>query len=186
MHFRLLLSLCVLCVLGGESLAAPPTVQSVLPGVGQRGTEFTLTLVGARLTDPQELMLYCPGVVCTKLVATSENQVTATLNAAADCKLGEYAFHLRTPGGASELRTFRITPFPVVAEKEPNDTPAQAQPVPLNVSVAGVVEAGGVDYYAVTLKKGQWLAAEVEGVRLGGELTDTVITMFGPDGKQLA
>ena len=92
------------------------------PAVGQRGAEFTLTLTGARLDEPQELMLYAPGVVCTKLAATSENEVTATLKAAPDCRLGEYAFRLRTPGGASELRTFRITPFPVVAEKEPNDT----------------------------------------------------------------
>jgi hypothetical protein len=83
------------------------------------------------------------------------------------------------------VRTFRITPFPVVAEKEPNDTPRQAQPVPLNVSVAGAIESGGVDCFAVTLKKGQRLAAEVEAVRLGGELTDTVVTAFGPDGREL-
>jgi hypothetical protein len=70
--------------------------------------------------------------------------------------------------------------------KEPNDDLKQAQHVPLNVSVAGVIEEAGVDYYAVTLKKGQRLAAEVEGVRLGGELTDTVLTVFGPDGQLLA
>ena len=177
--------LCVLCVLSGESTAAPPTVESVSPGVGQRGAEFTLTLVGARLNDPQELMLYSPGVVCTKLVAASENEVTATLKAAPDCKLGEYPFRLRTNGGASELRTFRITPFPVIAEKEPNDTREQAQAVPPNVTVVGIVEDGGVDRFAMTLKKGQRLSAEVEGVRLGGALNDTALTVFGPDGKQL-
>jgi hypothetical protein len=186
MRLRLLFSLCAFGALGGESSAAPPSVESVAPGVGQRGTEFTLTLVGARLTDPQELMLYAPGVVCTKLAAKSENEVTATLRAAPDCRLGEYPFRLRTAGGASELRTLRVTPLPIVAEVEPNDTRETAQPVPLNVSVAGVIEAAGVDCYAVTLKKGQRLAAEVEGVRLGGELTDTVITVFGPDGKELA
>jgi hypothetical protein len=167
----------------GYSLAAPPTIESLSPGVGQRGTEFTLTLVGARLDNPQELMLYAPGVSCTKLVATSENEVTATLKAAADCKLGEYPFRLRTRGGASELRTFRVTPFPVVAEKEPNDEKPEL--IALSVSVAGVIESGGVDNFAVTLKKGQRLSAEVEGVRLGGELNDTAITVFGPDGKQL-
>ena len=69
-------------------------------------------------------------------------------------------------------------------EQEPNDE--KPQPVPLNASVAGVTEAGGVDRFAVGLKKGQRLSAEVEGIRLGGELNDTAITVFGPDGKPLA
>jgi hypothetical protein len=148
--------------------------------------EFTLTLTGARLTAPEELLLYEPGVVGTRLAAASPNEVTATLRAAPDCRLGTHAFRLRTRGGASEARVFRVTLFPVVAEKEPNDTPRQAQPVPLNVSVAGIIESGGADCFAVTLKKGQRLAAEVEAVRLGGELTDAVLTVFGPDGRELA
>ncbi|HKB05805.1 MAG TPA: PPC domain-containing protein [Gemmataceae bacterium] len=178
-------TLLIACTLASVVAAAPPTVESVLPAAGQRGTEFTLTLTGARLANPEELLLYSPGVTCTKLSATSENEVTATLKAAADCRLGEYAFRLRTPGGASEVRTFRVSPFPVVAEKEPNDSLKEAQAVPLNVSVTGVIEAGGADHYAVTLKKGQRLAAEVEAVRLGGELTDAVLTVFGPDGREL-
>ena len=184
MRFRLLVSLGVLCILCGEILAATPTIESVAPPVGQRGTEFTIKLTGARLNDPQELMLYAPGVVCTKLTAKGENEVTVTLKAAPDCKLGSYPFRLRTAGGASELRLFRITALPVVVEQEPNDT--KPQTVPLNVSVAGVTEAGGVDNFAVTLKKGERLSAEVEGIRLGGELNDTAISVFGPDGKQLA
>ncbi|MCI0702296.1 MAG: PPC domain-containing protein [Planctomycetia bacterium] len=184
MLLRLLSSLCVLCVLGGEIFAAPPTIETLAPGVGQRGTEFTLTLTGARLTDPQELMLYAPGVVCTKLSAKNENQVTVTLKAAPDCKLGEYPFRLRTPGGVSELRIFRISPFPIVAEKEPNDTTPQS--VPLNVSLTGITESGGVDRFAVTLTKGERLSLEVEAIRLGGELNDTAITVFGPDGKEIA
>ncbi len=166
--------------------AGPPTVESVAPGVGQRGTEFTLTLTGARLTGAEELLLYEPGVVCTRLAVASASQVTATLRAAPDCRLGTYSFRLRTRGGASEVRTVRVTPFPVIAEKEPNDTPRQAQQVPLNVSVAGVIESGGIDCFAVRLKKGQRLAAEVEAVRLGGELTDTVLTVLGADGRELA
>lgn len=183
---RAFVSVSPLLLVSPSVRAAPPAVESVAPGVGQCGTEFTLTISGARLSDPQELMLYAPGVVCTKLTAKGENEVTATLKAAADCRLGEYPFRLRTKGGVSELRTFRVSPFPVVPEKEPNDAREQAQPVPLNTSVAGTIEASGTDHFAITLKKGQRLAAEVEGVRLGGELTDTAITVFGPDGQQLA
>jgi hypothetical protein len=167
-----------------SSRAAPPSVESVSPGVGQRGTEFTLKLVGARLDKPEELLLYNTGVTVTKLAATGENEIALTLKAAADCPLGEQPFRVRTAGGVSELRVFRVTPFPVVLEAEPNDkTP---QPVPLNSTVAGATEAGGVDRFTVTLKKGERLSAEVEGVRLAADLTDTALSVTGPDGKQIA
>jgi hypothetical protein len=183
---RFLSSLCAVCVLCGELFAAAPTIEALAPGAGQRGTEFTLTITGSRLADPQELMLYAPGVVCSKLEAKSETEVVASLKSAPDCRLGQHAFRLRTKGGASEVRTFHVTRFPVVAEKNGNDTPAKAQPVALNTTVAGVTDSGDVDCYAVALKKGQRLAAEVEGVRIGADVTDTALVVLGPDGKQLA
>jgi len=186
MFVRLLVVCCASAALVTPIVAAPPSIESVAPGVGQRGAEFQLTITGARLADPQELMLYVPGVVCTKLTAKGESEVTATMKAAADCKLGEYAFRLRTKGGASDLRTFRITPLPVILEVEPNDTRDKPQVVALNVSIAGVVEAADVDTYAVTLKKGQRLSAEIEGVRLGFEVNDTALAIHGPDGQELA
>ncbi|MCX7701875.1 MAG: PPC domain-containing protein, partial [Gemmataceae bacterium] len=165
---------------------APPSIESVAPGGGQRGTEFTLRLVGSRLSDPRGVLLYSPGVVCTKLEAKSDSEAILTLRAATDCRVGESAFRLWTPTGASELRTFRITPFPLITEEEPNDDPSRAQAVPLNVTVAGIVESAGVDHFAVTLRQGQRLSAEVEGVRLGADVVDTVLTVFGPDGRELA
>jgi hypothetical protein len=180
-------TLCVAaCITFALAAAAgPPSVESVAPAVGQRGTEFTLTMSGSRLTGAEELLLYDAGVVCTRLAAQSASTATATLRAAADCRLGEHAFRLRTRGGASEVRTFHITSFPIIAEKEPNDSPKNAQPVPLNVTIAGAIESGGIDSFAVTLKKGQRLAAEVEAVRLGGELTDAVLTVLGPNGREI-
>lgn len=186
MTLRLLSSLCALCALSGELLAAPPAIESAAPGAGQRGTEFTLTITGARLSEPQELMLYTAGVVCAKLTAKGEDEVVATLKAAPDCRLGEHPYRLRTKGGVSELRTLQVTRFPVVPEQEPNDTREKAQTVPVNSTVAGVVASGDTDYFAVALKKGQRLAAEVQAVRLGVELNDTAVTVYGPDGKPLA
>lgn len=176
----------IVFVLVPSMVAASPTLEGVTPGVGQRGTEFTLTLTGARLGGPLELMFYSPGLVCTRLVATSASEVKATLQTAPDCRLGEHPFRLRTKTGISPLRIVRITPFRVVPEtEEDNDTRESAQVVPLNVSVAGTLEADGVDCYKVALKKGDRLAAEVEGVRLGGEGIDATLTVYGPDGKEL-
>lgn len=181
-----LVTFATLAVAVGPLAAAPPSVESVAPGVGQRGSEFTLTLTGGRLADPQEVLFYSTGVTCTKLTAVDENEVTITLTAAADCPLGEHPFRLRTRGGASELRVFRITPLPVVAEVEPNDRLTEAQVVPLGRTVTGVIESSDVDSFKITLKKGERLTAEVEGVRLANDMLDAVLTVFGPDGSPLA
>jgi hypothetical protein len=147
---------------------------------------FTLTLRGARLGGAHEIMIYSPGITCTQLEAKSDNEVIATLKAAPDCKIGLHAFRLRTPSGVSEIRTFAITRFPVIAEAADHGSRDTAQRVELNSTISGIMELGDCDYYAVVLSKGQRLTAEVEGIRLGVGLTDTVITVYGPDGQELA
>src|SRR5256885_3201760 len=52
------------------------------------------------------------------------------------------------------LRTFWVGALPVVEEKEGNNSFDTPQPIPLNVTVHGVVRAEQVDYYAVECKKG--------------------------------
>jgi hypothetical protein len=168
------------------ALAAAPSVESVAPGAGRTGEEFTLVLTGGHMKDVCELLLYDPGVSCIKLEAVSDGEVRAVLRAAPDCRLGAYPFRLRSRGGLSELKVVHITPFPILAEIEPNDEPKQARTVPLNTTVAGVIDAGDVDCVRVSLKKGQRLSAEVQAVRLGGELTDTVLTVFDPEGRAIA
>ena len=111
---RVIFLVAVFSLIGGHALAGGPTVEFVAPGAGQRGTEFTLRLVGARLGKPLEVLLYQPGVVCSKLAGVNDNETTLTLKAAGDCPLGEHAFRLRTAGGLSELKTFRVTPFPLI------------------------------------------------------------------------
>lgn len=166
--------------------AAAPSIESIAPGIGQRGTEFELKLIGAGFADAEELLLYRSGVTLTEMKSASENELSLRLVAAPDCAVGRHAFRVRTRSGITELRTFHITPLSVVASVEPNDAAADAQPVERNVTVAGVVESEDVDSYRVTLKRGERLAAEAEAVRLGGSLLDTAITVLGPDGDTLA
>ncbi|MCX7409819.1 MAG: hypothetical protein NTZ32_17220 [Planctomycetales bacterium] len=187
MRSLLLPSLLVLaCFAASLSEAATPSVESVSPGIGQRGNEFSLKLVGAGLEDAAELMLYSPGVVCNEVKAASDNELSVRLRVASDSPLGSHAFRVRTKRGLSELRTFRITPLPVVSAEEPNESPATARPVGNNVTIAGVIESGDIDCFQLTLKRGDRLAAEVEAIRLGGPMLDTVLAVFGPDGKQIA
>lgn len=166
--------------------AASPSIESVAPGIGRRGSEFELKLVGAGFADTEEVLLYREGVTCLKVTADSENELTLRLAAATDCRLGSYPFRIRTRKGITELRTFRITPLAVVASVEPNNSPETAQVCDRNVTVAGAVESDDYDCYRIGLKKGERLSAEVEAVRLGGSLLDLKLAVFGPDGTLLA
>ena len=140
----------------------------------------------AKLKDVKDLLWYEPGLDCRAIQAISDNEVQLTLLASSECRLGAHAFRLRTPGGLSGLKVVNVGRFSVTGEVEPNDDIKSARDIPLNTTVAGVVDSGDVDIVTVVLKRNQRLSAEVQAIRLGGELTDTVLTVFGPDGKVLA
>src|SRR5262249_39683743 len=144
------------------SFASAPSLGSVTPRGGQRGTEVVLFFGGARLADAQEVLFYSPGFSVAKLEGVNDAQVKATVKIAPDGPPGEHALRLRTKSGVSELRTFWVGALPAVKEKEPNSDFASPQKIPLNVTVEGVVDNEDVDYYAVELKKGQRLAVEIE------------------------
>ena len=179
---------CVWCVAYGTATAqaAAPQIENVAPAVGQRGAAFSLRLVGAGLADAAEIMLYSPSVTSVGMTSATDNDVSFQLRAAADCPLGSHAFRVRTKQGISELHTFRVTALPVISEAEPNGSLAEAQTVAANVTIAGVITAGDVDCFQIALRRGDRLAAEVEAIRLGGTMLDTVLTVYGPDGQQIA
>jgi hypothetical protein len=148
------MSLGATFVAGERVTAAAPTVESVLPGVGPRGGEFTVLLTGGRLKDACEIVCYDKGLAFKRLDVVSDNEVKATLAASADCCVGAHPFRLRTPGGLSELKVVHVSRFPVIAEGEPNETAKEAMPIALNSTVAGVIDSGDVDSFVVTLGRG--------------------------------
>lgn len=176
---RLLLALCVLCGLAGVSaFAASPVLSGISPPGAQRGTEAVLTFSGARLTDAQEVLIYQPGVSVKKLEVVNDAQVKVTLAIAADCRLGEFLFRVRTASGLSDARTFWVGALPVVDEKEPNSEFATPQPIPLNSTVHGSLGGEDVDYFVVDCKKGQRLSVEVEGMRLARGMWDPFVAIL--------
>jgi hypothetical protein len=161
-----------------------------MPRGGQRGTEVVLTFGGARLADAQEVMCYSPGFQVAKL-DVKDNQVQATVKIAADCRLGEHAFRVRTASGVSDLKTIWVGALPVVQEVEPNNEFAKPQPIPLNCTVHGTITSEDVDYFAVEAKKGQRISVEIEGVRVAtdigvGNLFDPFIAILDAKRFELA
>ncbi len=160
-----------------ESRAASPRLNLITPRGIQRGTEGTLTFHGGPFKDAQEILFFSPGITVTKLEPTDGN-VVAYVKVAPDCRMGEHVAHVRTASGISDYRTFYVGGLPAVDEKEPNSTFDTPQTIPLNVTVAGVVTGEDVDYFVVEAKKGDRIAAEVEGMRLGQTLFDPYIAIL--------
>ena len=168
-----------LCLLGSSVLVlgASPALTVVTPRGAQRGGEADLVFHGSRLADAQEILFYQPGITVTKLEATAQ-EVKAHVQIAKDAVLGEYPLRVRTATGLSELRTFQVTAYPVVEEKEPNNDQEHAQPIQLNTTVAGTIQNEDLDYFVVELKKGQRITAEVQGIRLGDAMVDPYVAIL--------
>jgi len=166
--------------------ATAPQLTEITPPGGERGTEVQLSFHGSRLQDTAEVICYEPGLEVPQLNLVSNNLVRAMVKIAPDCPLGEHHLRLRAAGGISELRTFFVGPYPVIAEVEPNNTPALAQKIKMNTTVEGVITAEDVDCFALQAKKGDRLSAEVEGMRLGRGVFDPRLFLLETNGTVLA
>jgi hypothetical protein len=88
--------------------------------------------------------------------------------------------------GTGSAHRLIVDRSPAVAEKEPNGSFAQAQPIAIGQTVAGVVERGfDVDVYRFEGKAGQRVTAEVVAARFGSAL-DSLLTLYTGDGQTLA
>src|SRR2546425_8335404 len=165
--------------------AASPTLSRLNPPAAQKGTEAEVILEGSHLGDAKEILFYDSAITVSKVTSIDDNKFKATFKIP-DTALGEHTLRVRTATGISELRTFHVGPYPIVQEKEPNSDFKNPQPIPLNCTVAGVIENEDIDYFVVTLKKGQRMTAEVEGIRLGMTLFDPYIAIMDTNRFELA
>jgi hypothetical protein len=190
MRRSVLPALCVLAAVStfcDYALAASPSLGAIQPRGGTRGAAgVVLTFSGARLGDAQEVLAYYPGVTVKKTEVVNDTTVKVTVDIAPDCRLGDHAFRVRTATGVSDLRTFWVGALPTLEEAEPNSEFDKAQPIPLNVTVTGVVQGEDVDYFAVDCKKGQRLSVEVEGMRLGVTFFDPYVAILDSKRFELA
>jgi hypothetical protein len=173
--------LLFLAALGAATIveAAGPRLDNLAPQGGQRGTEVAVTLIGGRIgQDPQEILFYEPGVEVRGIERIDDNQTKATLAIAADCQPGLHALRVRTATGLTNLRTFHVGTQPEIVEAEPNNDFAKPQAIALGAVVNGVVTNEDVDYFVVEAKEGERISIEVEGLRLGRTFFDPAIAIL--------
>ncbi len=176
-----------LCYCGSNlAYSASPVLSDIAPMGAQRGTEAIVNFTGARLADAQEVLVYYPGITVKKFEPVNPNQLKVTFTIAADCRLGEHVFRIRTATGVSDARTFWVTALPIVEEKEPNTDFLAPQAIPLNCTVHGTITGEDVDYFVVDCKKGQRLSVEIVGQRAGRGFWDPFVAILNDKRFELA
>lgn len=192
--------------------AMTKNIEAVRPRIGQVGTIVEVSIQGIAIQDPREIVFYHPGIRAIDIqpAATVPRQgfahggtiieeVRCKFEIAPDCPLGEHPFRLLTGTNLTCIATFHVSPFPIVDENEAgnaatNDSLDTAMPIAINTTVAGRLGSGGrgdVDFYRVSGKAGQRLAAEVESARIadrhyGDSEFDLSLRVLDEKGNSLA
>jgi hypothetical protein len=96
-----------------------------------------------------------------------------------------------TPGGKSLNKVkLAVGNEPEVSEQEPNNSVAEAQPIPVPVTINGHIDSGkksgpaDEDYFRFAAKKGERLIIEVAAARLSSPL-DSVIEVLDAQGHEI-
>ena len=164
-----------------DAQASFPQLTLILPRGVQRGGDRELVFKGARLKDAEELLFHssdpAAAFVVRSVQSVDDKSFKAVVFVPENCPLGEHLVQVRCKSGISDFRSFFVGALPELDEKEPNGTLAEAQPVPLNSTIQGVVKGEDVDFFAVTLQKGQRLSVDVEALRLGTFLFDPAVAI---------
>jgi len=170
--------------------AGSPTLSHFVPAGGQRGTEVEVVCEGGRLDDAKGLLFFERGLEVTGVSEAAGGKFKAKIKIAADAALGEHRVRVWTATGVGDMRTFYVSPFPMVKEADEAKDAAkkdEPQPLALGSTVWGNIQGEDVDRFVVEAKKGQRISAEVVGVRLQPrEIFDSMLALTKADGTVLA
>ena len=174
-------------VLAAHCDAAEPRINRVEPQGVRRGDETVVKLLGARVGEtPLELMRYKSGIEVVSLESIDKNTAAATLRVLDECEPGRHPIRLRTATGVSNLVTLHVGLLTPVREAEPNNSVSEAQPVPLQRTVHGIVQRGDSDVFAIDATPGRRVSVEVEGLRLGRMFFDPSLELLDASGAVIA
>lgn len=216
---NLLRTVCLLLLTIGFVLVAtqgqaigPYHIERTVPRVGQVGTTVEVTIQGAVIEQPSDIIFYRRGIRAVGFEKLPNlqyriglahggfinEQIRCKFEIAPDCPLGEHPFRIRFRSELSSIGTFRVTPFPVLDEREKppdaNNTIEKALAVTPNVSIHGHLGGdarGERDLFRVPVKAGGRLSIEVDSVRIADRHYadsefDLALRVLDEAGKELA
>jgi hypothetical protein len=144
------------------TLTAGPWVDRAYPLGGRRGSKTRFELAGQELpSEPIEIALPNSGGL-------------------------EYIHRLDVGGKQTNPFLLDLSDLPEHLESEPNDLPSQAKPVAVPAVLNGRIDRpGDVDYWSVTLRKGEAFDFKLKAGQLGSPL-NAVVVLSDAAGKELA
>lgn len=145
------------------------------------GTSIELQVLAADAEDAKQLWFDHPGLAA-EFVSPGKFKV----NVAADVPDGTYDVRLLGRFGVSNPRLFAVSHgLADAAEKEPNNTPAEAQSVAINVAINGAIDGDGQDFFRFAARAGQRLTLDCQAGKLDSEL-DGSMSVLAANGAVLA
>lgn len=160
LRYLLLLPLVLPTAARADSLLA-----RIFPNGGQRGTRVKLLFSGEKLPQNATLLVDGDGIKSVGPIVKGVGEIEIAPNAAP----GVRQLRLAGSDGTSTPRPFAIGTLPEQNEKEPNDTPAQAEKItqfPVTIN-GNLPTRPDLDLFRVSLKKGQCLVLAGESRALG-------------------
>ncbi|HSU67094.1 MAG TPA: hypothetical protein VLJ39_09495, partial [Tepidisphaeraceae bacterium] len=166
-----------------------PAINPPPPMALRQGESIEVTLSGQHLdtvtsvpvSDAQGVK-----VELAKLDKPKSNELHLKIAAAPDAALGDRELRLVAPGGVTKPVRVFISQFPVAIDKEPNNTPAEAQEIALPATVLGRIEAAGdIDQFRFNAKKGQTLIFDVSAARAGSPLEAVATVHSAANGHEM-
>jgi hypothetical protein len=168
-----------------------PTLRSVTPDVVQRGHTANLTLTGDHIADASQVLIAGhSGLFATihhPTPATKpSNDLTIDITASPDAPPGPRQLRLVTPNGVTRPLILLVDDLAPIVEREPNNSPGEAQPVTLPAIITGKIQADlDIDCFAIDATKGQRLIFDVHAFRAGSKL-DASLTLLDTAGRRVA
>src|SRR4051794_6262762 len=180
----------------------PPSIALVIPLAVSPGLTNKVKIRGQNLTNVTEIRfadsnLHAQATIKTKAKADvpkeidakkiGDTQLELEVFFPPDAHAGTNSFRLVSPDGESEPGTFVLIPSgKLVAEKEPNGSFREAQPLEFGKTVQGAIsDAKEVDVFKLTCKARQTLRADVDAACYGSSL-DSILTLYDAKGHQIA
>jgi hypothetical protein len=145
------------------------------------GTSVEVDVSGRDIDDVSALRFDQPGLTA-ELVKPNRFKISV----AAEAPEGTYDVRLVGRFGVSNPRQFAVNRgLTDVAEREPNNNPAEAQTVAFNSAINGVSDGNDHDVFRFAAKKGERIVIDCQAQKLDSPL-DANLALFGSDGQLLA
>ena len=174
-------TLLVLLTIVPASAQMAPVLNTVIPGGGQSGTAFEVSITGSHLESVSKLHSNLVGFDC-ELLASNRFRLTIPSSTLP----GYYDLWAAGENGLSSPRTFSVGRHPELLEVEPNDAEAALMLVPLDTVVNGQLDKpADVDRFRFQATKGQRVILECSAERIDSRLR-AVLEVFDDQVRRIA